>query len=66
MYARLLFNDGILFQLFVSIVRQSQKRKSEEQVEDLHKFLAPEKLEVNFWEIFSGARVLICHKNVAT
>ena len=66
MYARLLFNDGILFQLFVFVERQSQKRKFEEQVEDLYKFLAREELEVNFWEMFSGARVLICHQNVVT
>ena len=66
MYARLLFNDGILFGLFVFIERQSQKRKFEEQVEDLYKFLASEELEVNFWEIFSGARFLICRQNVAT
>ena len=55
-----------LFQLFVFVERQSQKRKFEEQVEDLYKFLAPEELEVNFWEMFSGARVLICHQNVVT
>ena len=55
-----------LFGLFVFIERQSQKRKFEEQVEDLYKFLASEELEVNFWEIFSGARFLICRQNVAT
>ena len=28
-----------------------KNRKPEEQVEDLDKLLAPEELEVNFWEV---------------